>query len=74
MTLVATVRKHNGDMGKLKDWFDKLPMKYPSYVREGVRSGQFVVYSKDYGLDVLELDHHKIFYAEQQAVKDKKRK
>lgn len=52
--LVASITKHDGDYVRLKDWFSYLPMKYPEHRIGNVKEGQYVLYTKARGLEILD--------------------
>jgi hypothetical protein len=52
--MVASIMKYRGDKEKALAWLSKLPVTYPEYVLDNIYIGDFLLWSKDYGFEILE--------------------
>jgi len=53
--LAASITKYK-TREQAEAWMDTLPMKYPSYTLDRAKEGYFLLYTTDYGLQILKND------------------
>jgi hypothetical protein len=45
--------RYKGDKEKALEWLKRLPMKYDEYVLDNIYKGDYLMWTKDYGLQII---------------------
>ena len=50
---VASIMKYKGDKEKALEWLKRLPVIYPDWVLDNIYPGDYLMWSKDYGFQII---------------------